>query len=486
MSGIDLTVVGCAIVLLLVIAYFSGRGEQDTSDFFLARRRIPWWAACLSFVATEISALTIVGVPATGFRENWQYLQFFIGSASARLFIAFLFIPAFYHYNCTTIYEFLRHRFGPGTQYAGSVFFFITRLLASGVRLYAASLAVSVMMGWSLGQAILLFSVVAIAYIAFGGIRAVVWTNVFQASFFYLMGLVTLIFLLLNIQGGFSEIWRVAGEGGRLKLWNLGWNFKDPNLLWIAILNGFFGSMAAFGTDHELMQRLLTVETRKDSQRTMVLTIVAVLPILLMYLSLGTLLYVFYKQNPALLLPDNSDKILSHFATHVMPAGLKGLVLATILLASIDSPLGSLTASFVTDIYKNLIRPNRDERHYLYISRVCVVVFGVILGIMAYQCRAFEGMLWVAFKINGVTAGSLLGVFLLGLLTQRKSNRANVLAMILSSVVMAILLVLSEKKIIGLGWSWLIVFGTVSTFVLGYILGPWMDKQAGVGHSAYN
>ncbi|MBI4056909.1 MAG: sodium/solute symporter [Elusimicrobia bacterium] len=474
----DFAIVGFSIAILLVIAYFSGKEEKDTADFFLARRKIPVWAACLSFVATEISALTIVGVPATGYRENWQYLQFFIGSASARLFIAFFFIPAFYRYNCTTIYEFLRHRFGPATQYAGSVFFFITRLLASGVRLYAASLAVSVMLGWSLGQAVLLFTLVAIAYIAFGGIKAIVWTNVFQSLSFYIAGLATLVFLLFHIQGGFSEIWRVAGEGGRLKLLNLGWNFQDPNLLWIAILNGFFGSMAAFGTDHELMQRLLTVETRRESQKTLTMTIVAVLPLLLTYLSLGTLLYVFYQQNAGLPLPENSDKILSHFATHVMPSGLKGLVLAAILLASIDSPLGSLSASFVTDIYRNLMKPSGTEAHYLKVSRICVVVFGIILGILAYECRAFEGMLWVAFKINGVTAGSLLGVFLLGLLTTRSGNRGNVVAMVLSSVTMATLLVLSEKKIIGLGWSWLIVFGTLSTFVLGYVLGPLLDKKS--------
>ena len=102
-----------------MISYVFGKEEKDTNDFFLGGRHVPWIVACLSFVASEISALTIVGFPATAYSENWEYVQFFIGSAVARVSVAFLFIPVFYKYNCTSIYEFLRHRFGPETQYAG-------------------------------------------------------------------------------------------------------------------------------------------------------------------------------------------------------------------------------------------------------------------------------------------------------------------------------------------------------------------------------
>jgi solute:Na+ symporter, SSS family len=146
----------------------------------------------LSFVATEISAVTLISVPAIAYMENWEYAQFFAGSVAARVVIAFLFIPAFYHYNCTSIYEFLRHRFGQETQIAGSILFFITRLLASGVRLMAACLAVSILIGWPLIPTILLFSVICILYIAWGGIKAVVWTNVVQALTFMIAGLVAI------------------------------------------------------------------------------------------------------------------------------------------------------------------------------------------------------------------------------------------------------------------------------------------------------
>jgi len=475
LNAVDLGVLAAGILTLFIVAYVFGKEEKDTQDFFLARRHIPGWAACLSFIATEISALTIVGVPATAFRENWQYLQFFIGSALARLTIAFLFIPAFYQYRCVTIYEFLRYRFSPNTQVTASLFFFITRLVAAAVRLYAASLAVAVILGWDLKSAILFFSAVSIAYIGFGGIKAVVWTNVVQALSFIGAGLACLAFLYTLIPGGLPQAWQVAAKGGKLSLINLSGSLADPTTLWIATLNGLFGSLAAFGTDHELMQRLLTVETRRASQRTMIGTIFLGLPVTSLFLSIGTLLYVFYSINPALPLPDNTDKILSHFVVHQMPNGLKGLMLTAIVMASIDSPLASLTASFVTDIYRPVLRPGRTEKHYLAVSRAAIVVFGLLLALMAWSCRSFEGMLWFAFKINVVTAGSLLGIFLLGLLTQRRSNRANTLAMVASALAMGVLLVLSEKKVIGLGWSWLIVLGTLSTFGLAWMLGPFLD-----------
>src|SRR5438067_1481366 len=182
---------GSLLALIAIGGAFSGE-QRGTADFFLARRRIPWWAACLSFLATEISAVTIISVPATAYSENWEYAQFFVGSSLAKWAVAFLFIPAFYHYDVTTIYQFLAHRFGQASQVAASLFFFVTRLLGSGVRLM----------------------------------------------------------------------------------------------------------VAAFGTDHDLMQRLLTVETRRESQWTLSLTPLGTLATLAIYLSLGAALYTFYAQHP--------------------------------------------------------------------------------------------------------------------------------------------------------------------------------------------
>src|SRR5262250_647986 len=206
----DFAILAASLAALVVIGGAFSREQQATEDFFLARRRIPWWAACLSFLATEISAVTIIAVPATAYSENWEYGQFFIGSSLAKFAVAFLFIPAFYRYDCTTIYEFLLHRFGQASQVTGSLFFFVTRLLGSGVRLMAAALAVSILMNWSFLATLALFTAVSIAYIALGGVSAVVWTNVFQASLFLLGGLVTVLFLVSQVDGGLTALYSTA------------------------------------------------------------------------------------------------------------------------------------------------------------------------------------------------------------------------------------------------------------------------------------
>jgi SSS family solute:Na+ symporter len=485
----DYSVLLVLLGLLIFVGIYFGREEKSTDDFFLGGRKIPWWAACLSFVATEISAVTLIAVPAVAYMENWEYAQFFIGSFLARVVIAFLFIPAFYHYNCTSIYEFLKHRFGQETQIAGSILFFITRLLASGVRLMVACLAVSILIGWPIMPTILLFSVICILYIAWGGIKAVVWTNVVQALTFTVAGAVAIGFLLTRIDGGAAAVVGLAGSAGKLKIFNWGPAlsesglagflkslFSDPNIFVLATLNGLFGSMAAFGTDQEIMQRLLTVETRRESQKTMLLTPIGSFLVMIIFLFIGACLYAFYAQNPGMPLPGKMDNIFPHFIEQAMPPMMRGLMLAAIVMASIDSPLGSLTSSFVTDIYRPVIFKSGTERHYLLISRVSVVIFGIILAFIAYFFSYFEKFLWLAFKIGGVTYGSLLGVFLLGLLTKRRGNRVNVVAMVLAALGMLVLLILSEKNIFPIGWTWLLLIGTMLTFTTGWVFGEKGDN----------
>jgi SSS family transporter len=486
----DYAVLLASLAVLLAIGGAFTRQQHDTVDFFLARRRVPWWAACLSFLATEISAVTIISVPATAYSENWEYGQFFIGSTLAKWAVAFLFIPAFYRHNVTTIYEFLADRFGRASSVTASIFFFVTRLAGSGVRLMIAALAVSILLGTPLVPTIAVFTLVSIAYIATGGVKAIVWTNVFQALMFLAAGAATLVFLVWHIAGGLGAIVEVAGQAGRLNVVNWGpapgapdfWRrvLSDPNIFWVAVLNGLVGSMAAFGTDHDLMQRLLTVETRRESQATLSITPLGTLLTLIIYLGLGAGLYTFYAQHPGLPVP-RPDEILPHFVQQVMPPVLRGFMLSAIVLASIDSPLGSLSASFVTDIYRPLLVRGASERHYLFVSRAAVVVFGLVLGVIAYAFSFFDKILWLAFKIAGVTFGSLLGVFLLGLLSRRRvADRANVAAMITMAAINLVLLVLSETKVLQFAWSWLVILGTVGTIAIALALTPlwWRSEDA--------
>ena len=226
------------------------------------------------------------------------------------------------------------------------------------------------------------------------------------------------------------------------------------------------------------MQRLLTVETRSQSQRTLALTPLATLLTLAIYLSLGAGLFAFYAQQGAPAIARN-DEVLPYFVGHTMPAVLRGLMLSAIVLASIDSPLGSLSASFVTDIYRPLLARGRSETHYLRVSRACVVLFGIVLGIIAWIFLGWrQQILWLVFKIAGVPFGSLLGVFLLGLLTRRRvADVANVVSMVVMTLVNLALLYLSETGRINFPWSWLVIVGTAGTIALSLALTPALSRR---------
>jgi SSS family solute:Na+ symporter len=222
-------------------------------------------------------------------------------------------------------------------------------------------LGIGIILGWNLAQTLIVFTVVSIIFISFGGVKAVVWAGAYQTTIFFLAGIALVIYLLLHISGGLSAAWQTAGEAGRLSIFKFDFNLNDPTTFWAGTANAFFIGLAIFGTDQELMQRLLTVKTRKKSQNAIFLTIAAALPILCIYLAIGTLLYVFFRQNPQALQPDKAKEVLSHFTANFLPAGLKGLILSAIILASIDSPLSSLSSSFVMDIYRPLIKKGATE-----------------------------------------------------------------------------------------------------------------------------
>ena len=337
-------------------------------------------------------------------------------------------------------------------------------------------------MGWSLATTLLVFTVVSITFITFGGIKAVVWAGAYQTIIYFFAGGVLFIYLLLKIQGGLSSAWHIASEAGRLSIFKFDFDLNNPTTFWAGTANAFFIGLAVFGTDQALMQRLLTVKTRRSSQKAIIATILVGLPILCLYLGIGTLLYVFYRQNPGVPAPEKAKEVFSHFVTHSLSAGLKGLMLSAIVLTSVESPLNSLSSSFVTDIYRPLIKKSATESHYLFVSRIGVIMFGLILAIIAFACQPVENILWFAFEIMSLTGGATLGIFLLGVLTKRKANIGNAAAMIISALSMTALLLLSHGGYIKLAWSWLIVAGTVMTFVLGYLFsffGRGLNRNSG-------
>ena len=480
------------IDILILAAYFAsaaligivfGRRQRSTEDYFLGRRRIPWVVVAASLFATELSALTVIGVPAKGFDSDFWYLQYFFGSALARVGIAFLFLPAFYGSRVTTVYEYLGLRFGPWTRSAGALLFFVSRVLGSGVRLLAAAIALQAVTGWGLLTVIALIALLATAYVCFGGIKAVVWTDAFQAAVFIGGALAMVVFLVGQIPGGWAAAWDVATQHHKLKLWHFGGNLNDDTNFVLGLVNGFFVTFAALGADQDLTQRLLTCRDVRASQRSVLVTVVVGLPIVVTFLLIGTLMFV-YARFHTVDLPDSADQVYPYFLVSVCPAGLRGLLIAGVFAAgmsSLDSALGALSSSAVVDFYRPYLKRAASERHYLWVSRGFVLLFGAVMVMMAWSFAGQDDVLRLAFRIASIVFGPLLGVFFLATLTGRGRDGTNLAAMVTAGLLL--LLLDGYQRHVDreyLAWPWYIVVGTGWTFLWGAL---WRPGRGG-GHSA--
>ncbi|MDE2490946.1 MAG: hypothetical protein KGM24_08860 [Elusimicrobia bacterium] len=441
-------------------------------DYLLAGRRVPWPQAGLALVAAEVSALTVLGVSASAFRGDWTFLQFFLGAAAARVLVALLFVPAFHRGGSETPYGWLGARFGPRTRAAGAGLFVAARVLAAAARLLAAAVAAGALLGWGLAPSLVLLTGVSLAALVEGGAEAAVWTGVLQTGVVLLGGALAAVFLLRRVDGGLPAVLRLAGAAGKLRA--LDWGapgtpgffarfFGEPRVFWPAVLTGFFGSAAAFGTDHELAQKLLVARGPREAQKAMYLSIAGSLAVLLLFLTVGTLLFVFYKQNPGLALAPNLENVLPYFVKTASRSVVRGAVLAAIALASIDAPLASLSAAFVADLRRGAGSAGAELRR----ARTAALAFGLLLPVLAGVFGASAGILDFALRAGLATAGPVLGVFLLGLTSEAGGDAAALGALGAALTLNAFLLVLDGRGLLPFALGWLAPLGTASAYGLG-------------------
>ena len=479
--------------LLIILVYFGavvflgirfGRRDENMEGYVAGGRKVPWFAVLGSLIATEISAATFLGTPGVGFAENLGYLQMSIGSLLARFVIAFLFLSAFYKLRYLSIYQYLATRFGGGSHYTAASFFLLSRVIASAVRLMIASTGLHVILGLPFGWTMIGFALLCLLYAGIGGIKAVIWTDCLQAVIFLSAGLV--MFWVLQDQVGWSSILQIGGETGRLEIFQ--WApekgiFLDSNWFFLALVFGFINTLAMQGTDHDFTQRMLTCKNVREAQRGIIASGFIALPTAALFLLIGVGLFAFYQQLPDGSLPTkmvegvaviDSDKVFPHFIATMLPAGLRGLLLCGVLAAamsSLDSALAALSSSIVVDLYKPFMKASDDVRKQVWVARIFMGIVAIVLVAIAWALQSGGQFIWLAFKIAGVTYSGLLGVFLVGLLSNRGRDRWNLVAMISGSSCTAVILLLSENGHIDLAWQWPMLIGVAITYCLGIIPG---------------
>ncbi len=513
---LDGLVVAGYFVLIVWIGLSMGRKEESLHDFALGGRRIPWWAVLASIIAAETSAGTFLGTPGEGFAKlNFTYVQLALGTVIARVIIAGVFLKPYFDYNVYSIYEFLNLRFGEATRTTASGIFLVTRVLASGARLYIG--AIVLVVGWevvtgvrpdsmqTLGLyigAIVLVVLMTAIYTVLGGIKAVIWTDVIQATLMMGSACAAGVILLGTIPGGLSGVGHWIGGWETLKFFDAGlpasggrWDaikavLTSEYTIFAALLGSTFTTMATHGTDQDMVQRMLTAENLKRSRVSLVLSGLADIPIVLIFLGIGVLLWVHYQALPDAGLPQKTNEIFAYFILTGLPPGMRGLLVAGIFattMGSLSAALNALATSFVRDFHSKIVTQNTSaagEASTLKAARTATIVFAVLMVLVASGTAYFvilypkARIIPIVLGIFGYTYGSLLGVFLAGMLTKtRGSDRGNLVAMAVGFVVVGILSGLPNDaaSIFGgklytqpdwlpvISFPWRVMFGTIAT-----------------------
>ncbi len=451
-----------AVYMAAVIALgiFVGRKKRGSDEFFLAGRSMPMWAVSISVLATSLSAATFIGGPQQSYTSNLTYLSATIGGIIAIFIVAFGFLPAYYKQGVTTVYQLIGNTFGGTSQRCASAMFMLGRIFASGARLFMVAIPFALITFGDIKPNQLITSIIIIAiaaccYTMAGGIRAVIWTDVLQAVFLVVAVTAAIIVLLSKIPLDFSEILTVlsetkVGDTNKLTVIDLSTDPSQPFTLWAALFGWTIFNVAAFGTDQDLAQRMLTCKSAKSASWSAILSHLIGWPITALFLFLGLLLFIVYKR-PDLMGSaavgydiDDTRKIFVEFILNEMSPGLRGLMIAGLFAAamsSLDSALNAMASTTITDFYRPLTKANgqqneQSQRKELRLSRFLIFFWAFLLAAFACVCVYWQqaaedssGMTLIVFALGVMTFAysGMLAVFLTALFTKR-GNAVSVIA----------------------------------------------------------
>jgi len=296
MRTIDWALFGLYLLGVLSFALYQSRKNEGVEGYFLGNRRMPWWAIGLSVMATQASAITFIGTTGQAFDNGMEFVQFYLALPFAMVVLCIVFVPFFYRARVFTAYEYLEQRFDGKTRAFTGFLFLVSRGMGAGIILYAPAIVLSVILGWDERLTILVMALVTVAYTMVGGITAVIWTDVVQMLMVFGGIAVAIIALFANLPDGVG-VGDAVYIGGIQEMWrsvDLSWDPTNTYTLWSGLFGGFFLFLAYFGTDQSQVQRYLTARSLKDSRLSLIFTAFLKVPMQVLILSIGVLLFVFY------------------------------------------------------------------------------------------------------------------------------------------------------------------------------------------------
>ncbi|WP_417851924.1 sodium:solute symporter [Thalassoglobus sp.] len=478
LGPIDVVVLISLLLAAIAIGFWSGRKNTDVESYLLGGRSLPWWAILGSIVATETSTATVLSVPGVAFGDaGMKWLQIAFGYIVGRMVVVQVFLPLYFKGKLLTAYQVLDSRFGTATKTTASLLFLVTRNLGDGLRLFLAGIVLHTLLGWPFVNCVIAMGVVTIFYTFFGGLRSVVWNDCIQFVIYMLGGVAALFIIASQVPEGWSQIWTFAETSGKLKIIETKFLISDPYNIWAGMIGGAVLTIGTHGTDHMMVQRYLSARSQGEAGRAVFLSSLVVLVQFALFLFIGVELACYYSLDGNVA-PEKADQVFAHFIVNQFPrnTGLIGLILAAILAAAMSTLSSSLNASssaFLNDFYVPNCQTPPDDHTQLKISRWLTVGFGVLqIGIGVWAISLERTVVNNALTIAGFSAGLLLGIFSLGVLTKRASQKSAIGGAFVGLIVLIIVqFVLKNSDGNPLvAWPWIALIGSVTTFSVGMLI----------------
>ena len=482
MKTIDLVVF---FIYMLGITVFGGsflRKNKTSSAFTLGNSAIPRWVVTMSIFATFVSSISFLALPGSAFQGNWNAFVFSLSIPLAGIIAVFFFVPLYRKINSPSAYTYLENRFGPWARVYVSICYLLTQVMRVGTILYLLALAVNAVFGWNIATVIIVTGLAVMVYSSMGGLQAVVWTDAIQGIILIAGAAVCAIFLLFDLPEGPHQLFSIAAQNHKFSLGSFGTSLAEPTF-WVVLVYGLFINLQNFGIDQNYVQRYMASKSEKDAKRSAFTGGLIYIPVSFLFLFIGTGLYAYYSSGagnlPAdLLTSSKADRIFPYFIVHSLPAGISGLLIASVFAAgmsTISTSFNSSATVFLTDFYKRYFNSHASEKSsmmVLYISSLVISILGILVGIAMINVKSALDAWW---KLASIFSGGMLGLFLLAAFVKMSNSKAAIIGMIAGIIT---ILYLSAGPIAfgnsipgGQLHNYLtIVIGTVIIFLTGFVL----------------
>ncbi len=469
----DWLIVACYLVGTVAVGLFAGRGKNTSEGFLLGQRVLPWWMLLISIVATETSTVTFLSLPGESFKDggDFTFLQLTFGYIVGRLLVVQLLLPLYFTGRFFTAYEVLQERFGPTVRMTASLIFLVMRTMADGLRLLLTGLLIESATGLDFLLCVSVLAASTAVYAAIGGVASVVVNDCLQFFAYMLGAAVTLWLILGSVPGGLAGMWEFGVETGRLQTLDFGLSLTSPSItFWSGLVGGAALTMASHGADQLMVQRDSCAKSQRAAGWSLALSGPLVALQFFFFLVIGLALAYFYKTHQVDYLVDQSDRAFIGYIVHQLAPGLRGLVIASVLAASMSTLSSSLNASagvMVKDVGRLLRRETSEERSVLA-ARAATVLFAVLqtlVAVLAYEIGLKSSVISGVLAIAGFSTGLLLGLYGLGLLRLRTSEAAGLFGMLCGLACCCL-----AAFMLRLSWPWYSLIGSVITLSVGFLV----------------